>query len=94
MENGEIVSFLYGLAKESVKIGRSKDCDIILKSLAYSRIQNYIYYKEDENIWYIHDGFYDKKSMNGTWLFINFPFEISSNTKLRIGKNLLDLSVT
>ena len=94
MENGETESYLFGIAKENVKIGRSKDCDIILKSLAYSRIQNYLYYKEDENIWYIYDGYNGKKSMNGTWLFINFPFEISSNTKLRVGKNLLDLRVT
>ena len=94
MENGETESYLFGIAKENVKIGRSKDCDIILKSLAYSRIQNYLYYKEDENIWYIYDGYNGKKSMNGTWLFINFPFEISSNTKLRVGKNLLELRVT
>ena len=94
MEDGEIESHLFGIAKEMVKIGRSKDCDIILKSLAYSRIQSCFYYKEEENIWYIQDGFDGKPSMNGTWLFINFPFEINNNIKLRDGKNLLELTLT
>lgn len=94
MEDGEIRSYLFGIAKEIVKIGRSKDCDIILKSLAYSRIQTCFYYKEEENIWYIRDGFDDKPSMNGTWLFINFPFELSNSLKLKVGMDLLELILT
>ena len=94
LENGEIGSYLFGIAKEFIKIGRSKECDIILKGLAYSRIQTCLYYKEEENIWYIIDGFDGKKSMNGTWLFINFPLEIIYDIKLRVGKNLLELNVT
>ena len=94
MEDGERESYLFGIAKEFVKIGRSKNCDIILKSLAYSRVQTSIYYKKDENIWYIQDGFDNKKSMNGTWLYINFPWDISFNTKLRIGQNLIELNAT
>ena len=93
-ENGEIESYLFGVAKEVVKIGRSKDCDIILKSLAYSRIQTTLYYKENENTWYIIDGYDEKRSMNGTWLFINFPLEIYDYMKLRVGKNLLTLDIT
>lgn len=94
MENGEIESYLFGIAKEFIKIGRSKECDIILKGLSYSRIQTCLYYKEDENIWYIIDGYNGKKSMNGTWLYINFPLEINFDIKLRVGKNLLELNVS
>ena len=93
-ENGEIESYLFGIAKELVKIGRSKENDIILKNLAYSRIQTSLIYKEEENVWYIQDGFEEKRSMNGTWLYINFPFEISYDTKLRVGNNLLELNIT
>jgi hypothetical protein len=93
-ENGEILSYLFGIAKEFVTIGRSKECDIILKSLAFSRIQTTIYYNEEENMWYVQDGFNEKKSMNGTWLYINFPFEINNDIQLRIGNNLLELSIT
>lgn len=93
-ESGEIESYLFGIAKELVKIGRSKENDIILKNLAYSRIQTSLYYKEEENVWYIQDGFEEKRSMNGTWLYINFPFEISYDTKLRVGNNLLELNIT
>lgn len=94
MEYGERESYLFGIAKEFIKIGRNKNCDIILKSLAYSRVQTSLYYKKDEKKWYIQDGFSDKKSMNGTWLYINFPCEISFDTKLRIGQNLIELNVT
>ena len=93
IEDGEIISYLFGIAKEIVKIGRSKDCDIVLKNLAYSRIQTCLYYKEDENIWYICDGFKGINSTNGTWLFIDFPLEITSNLKLRIRNNLLEISL-
>ena len=94
MENGERESYLFGIAKEVVKIGRCKSCDINLKSLAYSRIQTCLYYKKEEKIWYIKDGYNEKKSMNGTWLYINFPWEISLNTKLRVGQNLLEMNIT
>ena len=53
MENWEISSYLFGIDKEIVKIRKSKDCDIVLKNLAYSRIQTCLYYKEDENVLYM-----------------------------------------
>ena len=93
MENGETESYLFGIAKEVVKIGRCKNSDIILKNLAYSRIQTSFYYKKEENIWYIKDGYNEKKSMNGTWLYINFPLEISFDSKIRVGQNLLELKI-
>ena len=94
MENGESESYLFGMTKEIVKIGRCKKCDIILKSLAYSRVQTTLYYNKEENIWYIQDGFDEKKSMNGTWLYINVPWEISIDTQVRVGQSLLVLNVT
>ena len=93
LDNGEIELYLFDTKKNLITIGRSKTCDIILPSLEYSRIHTSIYYNKKEQTWYIKDGIGDKKSMNGTWLFINFPWEISYNTKMRIGKNLLELNL-
>ena len=93
LDNGEIELYLFDTNKNVITIGRSKSCDIILSSLEYSRIHTIIYYNQKEKIWYIKDGIGDKKSMNGTWLFINFPWEISNHSKMRIGKNLLELSL-
>ena len=85
--------FCFDPLKKIIKIGRYKDCDIILKSVAFSRIQCTIFFNDENKFWYIQDGDREtgKVSMNGTWLFIDFPFEISCNLQLRIGKNLLEL---
>jgi len=91
LENGEKEYYIFDKNKKIIKIGRSKKCDIILKSLEYSRVHTCIYYDEKEKFWYIQDGRKDKNSMNGTWLFINFPWEISYDTKVKIGKNLIEL---
>lgn len=93
LDNGEVELYLFDIRKNLIKIGRSKTCDIILKSLEYSRIQTCIYYSKSEKMWYIKDGIEDQMSMNGTWIFINFPWEISYDTKVRIGKNLLELNM-
>ena len=93
LDNGEIELYLFDTKKNLITIGRSKTCDIILPSLEYSRIHTSIYYNQKEKIWYIKDGIGDKKSMNGTWIFINCPWEISCKTNMRIGKNLLELSL-
>ena len=86
-------TYIFNKKKNLIKIGRSKNCDIVLKSLEYSRIQTSIYFNEKNKIWYIRDGAGDNKSMNGTWIFINFPWEISYYNKVRIGNNLFELTL-
>ena len=85
--------YIFNKTKNLIKIGRSKNCDIVLKSLEYSRIQTSIFFNEKNKMWYIRDGDGDNKSMNGTWIFINFPWEISYYNKVRIGNNLFELTL-
>ena len=93
LEGQKKKSLIYDKKKKLIKIGRSKNCDIILKNLEYSRIQTSIYFNEKDKFWYIKDGFGDYQSMNGTWIFINFPWEISFHNKVKIGNNLFELSL-
>ena len=92
-EDNKKETIIYDKKKKFIKIGRSKNCDIILKNLEYSRIQTTIYFNEKDKFWYIKDGFGNYKSMNGTWIFINFPWEISFHNEVKIGNNLLELSI-
>ena len=92
-ENNQKESYIFNTEKNLIKIGRSKICDVILKSVEYSRIQTSIYFNEKNKTWYIKDGFGNNQSMNGTWIFINFPWEISYHNKVKIGNNLFELSL-
>ena len=92
-ENNQKELYIFNTEKNLIKIGRSKICDVILKSVEYSRIQTSIYFNEKNKTWYIKDGFGNNQSMNGTWIFINFPWEISYHNKVKIGNNLFELSL-
>ena len=92
-ENNQKELYIFNTEKNLIKIGRSKICDVILKSVEYSRIQTSIYFNEKNKAWYIKDGFGNNQSMNGTWIFINFPWEISYHNKVKIGNNLFELSL-
>ena len=85
--------YSFGSLKKIIRIGRCKECDIILKGAAFSRIQCTLFFNEEDNSWYIKDGdgISGKESMNGTWLYINFPFQINFENKFRIGKNLIEI---
>ena len=92
-ENNQKELYIFNTEKNLIKIGRSKICDVILKSVEYSRIQTSIYFNEKNKTWYIKDGFGNNQSMNGTWIFINFPWKISYHNKVKIGNNLFELSL-
>ena len=92
-ENNQKELYIFNTEKNLIKIGRSKICDVILKSVEYSRIQTSIYFNEQNKTWCIKDGFGNNQSMNGTWIFINFPWEISYHNKVKIGNNLFELSL-
>lgn len=87
----EIYSF--GSSKKIIRIGRCKECDIILKGAAFSRVQCTLFFNEEDESWYIQDGdgISGKGSMNGTWLYVNFPFQINYENQFRIGKNLIEI---
>jgi hypothetical protein len=50
-----------------IKIGRSRNNDIILANSAYSRTQTSLFFDEIEESWFIQDGFGNTMSTNGTW---------------------------
>ncbi len=51
---------------------------------SFSRIHFTIEYDEGINSWIVYDGNGEKKSLNGTWLFVQDTFKITNNIKFRI----------
>ena len=74
-------------------MGREKNCNIILNHLSYLRIQCSINYNEKDNYWFINDGDDEKESTNGTWVFINWDYDIEKDFLFRIGQNIIQVNL-
>lgn len=59
------------------KIGRMSDCDIKIHDAGLSRVQCTIKHDENNN-WVLYDGagVPERKSTNGTWVYVDEHFEI------------------
>ena len=78
---------------KKITMGREKNCNIILNHLSYSRIQCSINYNENDNFWFINDGDNEKESTNGTWVFINWDYDIEKDFLFRIGQNIIQVNL-
>jgi len=62
-----------------ITIGRSQKCDIIIEDMMLSKVQCYIKYNSLNETFYLIDGYEEKESTNGTWVFIQTPIKITNN---------------
>ena len=91
-ENNSIKQFtFYNKNNNIITIGRGKKCNIVLSNLSYSRIQCSIVF--ENNFWFIIDGDREKESTNGTWVFINWDYDIEDNFIFRIGQNIIQVNL-
>ena len=74
-----------------VKIGRNKDNQVSLEGYAFSRIHTSFYYEEEVNEWYIRDGYDNKNSTNGTWIYLDWEWKVEDQVSFRIGANFLKI---
>lgn len=83
--------------KENKKylIGRDVKCDIIIDDSLLSRIHCTIYYDNEKEMWFIHDGTMKKNkegeykySTNGTWLFLIDDTMIENDMIFKANQNL------
>jgi hypothetical protein len=72
-----------------VKIGRSKENDIVLSRNSFSRVQASFYFNETSNNWILQDGTGNMKSKNGTWIYLDDIWEIEDVLYFRIAENFL-----
>lgn len=78
--------------KGNIKIGRSKSNEIVLNNSSLSRIQTSVSYNSVLSSWIIEDGTHSQKSMNGTWILLDFEWEIREDKLFfQINKNFLVL---
>jgi hypothetical protein len=91
-ENNSIKKFTFDNKNNNIiTIGRGKKCNIVLSNLSYSRIQCSIVF--ENNFWFIIDGDREKESTNGTWVFINWDYDIEKDFLFRIGQNIIQVNL-
>ena len=71
--------------QKTVTIGRQKTCDFSFpKDRAFSRLHTTFEFSEEKGLWFMRDGFGERGSTNGTWLFGTHPFEIEEDLTVEI----------
>jgi len=88
LQNEETKTKVFVKENKVVRIGRNKDNEIYLNNLAFSRVHTSLIYDEIEQAWGLQDGFDNKTSTNGTWIYLDFPWEINQNASFRFGNSL------
>lgn len=76
---------------EMILVGRMMDCKVRFDDSSMSRYQCSINHEEGKG-WMLYDGIGDKKSTNGTWLFVEEDYEIYDGMVFKAGKTLFEVS--
>lgn len=76
---------------EVILVGRMMDCKIRFDDSSMSRYQCSVKYEEGKG-WMLFDGIGDKKSTNGTWLFVEEDYEMYDGMVFKAGKTLFEVS--
>ncbi|CAG9325073.1 unnamed protein product [Blepharisma stoltei] len=88
-KQNEVITFTD--AEGKILIGRMVDCRIRFEDNSMSRYQCNIQYFPDRG-WALEDGDGNKKSTNGTWLFVEEDFEIYNAMVFKAGKSLFEIT--
>lgn len=79
---------------EPIKIGRSNQCDVIIEDAVLSKLQSHIYYNQEKDSWFLEDGFNNKKSLNGTWLYLNDDYDLYNGMTFKANQTLFQATLS
>lgn len=80
-------------------LGRSEDCDLHLAdSVLSQRHCSFTYSEQDkengtEGGWLIQDGDANKKSLNGTWVYLDKPTRLTSRMTFKVSEILFEANL-
>ena len=79
-------------SEDTILIGRMGDCKIRFDDSNLSRYQCNISFNQTKG-WILKDGVGDKKSTNGTWLYVEDEFEVYDKLVFKAGKTLFEATL-
>ena len=74
-------------------MGRSNNCDVVIEDAVLSKFQAHIYFNAEKECWCLEDGFTGKRSLNGTWLYLNDDFEVYDGMTFKANQTLFQASL-
>jgi pSer/pThr/pTyr-binding forkhead associated (FHA) protein len=86
----EVYNFLP--SDKTILIGRMVDCRIRFDDSSMSRYQCTIFFDSIKG-WMLVDGTTEKRSTNGTWLFVEEEYEIFEGMIFKAGKTLFEAHI-
>lgn len=84
-------TFLFTTEQLEIIVGRDEDCHIRLGASSVSRKQCSIVKKDKK--FYLHDGYKQSHSTNGTWLFAEGEVELFDTSVFKAGESIFKVNV-
>lgn len=75
-----------------ITIGRSK-CSITVDENSLSKKHCTLYFCNERFCWIIKDGYDNKNSTNGTWLWVKHKLEINETTYIKITNSVIKIDI-
>jgi predicted component of type VI protein secretion system len=88
---GEV--FYFKPDSDVIKIGRSTNCEVAIEDAVLSKLQAHIRYNPEKECWILEDGSNGKRSLNGTWLYLNDDFEIYNGMTFKANQTLFQATL-
>ena len=90
---GEIYYYKQDFTGKKIVIGRTPDCDIRINDKLLSKNQAHIAFSPDQTAWWLVDGFNNKRSTNGTWLYLNEDFKMHSGMIFKANQTIFNVEL-
>lgn len=90
---GEIYYYKQEYTGKAIIIGRTPDCDIKINDKLLSKSQANISFDAEQQAWVLTDGFNNKPSTNGTWLYLNENFEMKNGMIFKANQTIFNVEI-
>jgi predicted component of type VI protein secretion system len=91
--SGEVF-YSNGMDCDEIKIGRSPHCNVTIDDEVLSKYQCRIFYDFNTKTWVLEDGSHHKKSLNGTWLYLNEEYSVTDQMVFKAHQTLFQAKYT
>ena len=88
---GEIYFYNQDYTGKKIVVGRTPDCDIRINDKLLSKNQAHIVFSPDHTSWWLIDGYNNKASTNGTWLYLNEDFEMHNGMVFKANQTIFNV---